>query len=112
MLRPNLDMLRAIFGLPGQNQNGNLHKTDCCKSVAPSSGEFRWRPAPRYVCERENTDFIMEENMQILKSHLWPEKLANIGLKYTKRCSIAHFGGVCFLRRVDLVNIFRKKIEI
>ena len=49
--------------------------------------------------------------MQILKSHFYPEKLANIGLEYTKRCAIATFWGVCFLRKVDLVNIFRRKLR-
>ena len=57
MLRPNSDMFRGIFGLPGpnQNQNAKLTVVMCCqivarKSVAPSSGDFRRRPAPRYVC--------------------------------------------------------------
>ena len=31
MFRPNSDKFRGIFGLPGQNQNESLHKTDCCK---------------------------------------------------------------------------------
>ena len=47
MFGPNSDTLRGIFGLPGQNQNESLHKTNCrkcCqivagKSVAPSSGD-------------------------------------------------------------------------
>ena len=25
----------------------------CCQSVAPSSGNFRWRPAPLYVCGQD-----------------------------------------------------------
>ena len=39
-----------------------------------------------------------------LKSHFWPEKLANIGPEYTKRCRIEIFGGVCFLRKVYFVD--------
>ena len=35
--------------------------------------------------------------------------LINIGLEYTKRCGIATFGGVCFLIKVDFVNIFIRK---
>ena len=30
MFRPNSDTLRGILGLPGQNQNERLHKTDRC----------------------------------------------------------------------------------
>jgi hypothetical protein len=43
-----------------------------------------------------------------LKAHFWPEKFTNIGPEYTKRCRIATFGGVYFLRKVDFVNIFMK----
>ena len=53
----------------------------------------------------ENVDFIIGENLKILKSHCWPEKSTNIGIEYTKRCGIATFGGVCFLRKVDFVYI-------
>ena len=38
-----------------------------------------------------------------------PENFTNIGLEYTKRCKIATFGGVCFLRKVDFVYIFMRK---
>ena len=31
MFMPNLDTFRGIFGLPSQNQNESLHKSDCCK---------------------------------------------------------------------------------
>ena len=34
MFRPNSDMLRGIFGLPGQNQNESLQKTDCCNVLS------------------------------------------------------------------------------
>ena len=34
MFRPNSDTLRGIFGLPGQNQNKSLHKTDCCNVLS------------------------------------------------------------------------------
>ena len=46
---------------------------------------------------------------EILKFHFWPEKLAKIGLEDTKSCAIATFGGVCFLRKVQFVNIFMRK---
>ena len=36
MYRPNLDMFRGIFGLPGQNQNESLHKTDCFNVLSVS----------------------------------------------------------------------------
>ena len=32
--RPNSDTFRGIFGLPGQNQNESLHKTDCCNVLS------------------------------------------------------------------------------
>ena len=57
----------------------------------------------------ENVEFIMGENLIILKYYFWPEKLTNIGLEYAKRCGIATFGGVCFLQKVDFVNIFMRK---
>ena len=47
--------------------------------------------------------------LKILKFHFWPEKFTNTGLEYTKRCGIATFGGVCFLRKVHFVNIFMGK---
>ena len=50
--------------------------------------------------------FYNEQKLKNLKSHFWPEKFTNIGPEYTKRCGIATFGGVCFLRKVDFVNIF------
>ena len=57
MFRPNSDMFRGIFVLPGQNQNESLHKTDCQivarKSVVPSSGNFRRQPALRYICGQD-----------------------------------------------------------
>ena len=50
MIRPKSDTLRSIFGLPGQNQNENIHKTDCynvlsyyCKDVC--SAIYRRFPA-------------------------------------------------------------------
>ena len=54
-------------------------------------------------------DFIMGENLKILKSNFWPEKYINMGPQYTKRCRIATFGGVCFLKKSWFVNIFMKK---
>ena len=65
MFRPTSDTFRGIFGLPEQNQNESLQKTDCCnvcqivdrKSVAPSSGDFRLQPAPRYVCGQDQEFF-------------------------------------------------------
>ena len=58
MLRPNSDMFLGIFGLPGQKENVSLQKLTMVmcrqivarKSVTPSSGDFRRRPAPRYAC--------------------------------------------------------------
>ena len=29
LFRPNSDMFKGNFGLPGQNQNESFHKTDC-----------------------------------------------------------------------------------
>ena len=61
-LRSNSDTFRGIFGLPGQNQNTSLQKkltvVMCCqivagKSLAPSSGDFRQQPAPRYACGQD-----------------------------------------------------------
>jgi hypothetical protein len=51
---------------------------------------------PIFRLVREYTDFIMGENMKILIFQFWPEKLAKIGLEYTKRCAIATFGGYVF----------------
>ena len=34
MFRPNLDMSRGIFGLPGRNKKESLHKTDCCNVLS------------------------------------------------------------------------------
>ena len=53
-------------------------------------------------------DFIMGGKLKKLKSNFWAEKFSNIGPEYTKRCRIATFGGVCFLRKVDFVNIFMR----
>ena len=49
--------------------------------------------------------------MEILKLHFWPEKYINISPQYTKRCGIATLGGVCFLRKMDVVNILMRKSE-
>jgi hypothetical protein len=43
------------------------------------------------------------------KSNFWPENYINMGQQYTKRCRIATFGGVCFLRKVEFSNIFMRK---
>ena len=51
----------------------------------------------------------MGESVKILKLHFWPEEYINISPQYTKRCGIATFGGVCFLRKKDFVNIFMRK---
>ena len=48
--------------------------------------------------------------MNFFKFHFWSENLANIGLEYTKRCTIATIVGVYFQRKVDLVNIFCRKL--
>ena len=50
----------------------------------------------------------MGEKLKILKSNFWPEKYVNMGPQYTKRLRIATFGGVCFLKKVDFVNVFMK----
>ena len=47
--------------------------------------------------------------MKNLKLDFWPEKYINISPQYTKRCGIATFGGVCFLRKIYFVNIFMRK---
>ena len=52
--------------------------------------------------------FYNGEKLKNLKSYFWPGKFTNFGPEYTKRCRIATFGGVCFLRKVDFVNIFMK----
>ena len=51
----------------------------------------------------------MGGNLKSLKFNFWPEKYINMGPQNTKRCIIATFGGVCFLRNVDLLNIFMRK---
>ena len=51
-------------------------------------------------------DFIMEGKLKNVKSHFWLEKFTNSGPEYTKRSRITKFGGLCFLRKVDFVNIF------
>ena len=45
------------------------------------------------------------ENFEI---PFWPEKFTNSCPEYTKRCRIATFGGVCFLRKVDFDTIFMR----
>ena len=47
--------------------------------------------------------------IKFLKSHFWPEKFTNIGPEYIKRCGIATFGGVGFIRKVDFLDIFMRK---
>ena len=54
-------------------------------------------------------DFIMGGELKFFKFHFWPEKYTNTGLEYTKRCGIATYGGVYFLKKVYLVNIFMRK---
>jgi hypothetical protein len=54
----------------------------------------------------------MGEKLKFLKSNFWLEHLTNIGPKYTKRCGIATFGGVCFLKKVDFFQYFHEKIMI
>ena len=53
----------------------------------------------------------MRENRKILKFHFLPEKRAISGLEHIKRCAIATFWGVCFLRKVNLLNIFMRKLR-
>ena len=53
-------------------------------------------------------DFIMGEKLKNFMSLFWPEKCTNTGLEYTKICGIATFGGVCFLKKVDFVDIFMR----
>ena len=53
--------------------------------------------------------FTMGDTEKFLKSLFWPEKLVNISPHHTKRCRIATFGGVCFLRKVEFVNNFMRK---
>ena len=52
--------------------------------------------------------FYIGGKLKKIKFHFWPEKSTNIGTEYTKRCRIATFGGVCFLRKGDYVNIFMR----
>ena len=54
----------------------------------------------------------MGENQKILQSHFLPTKFTIIGVVYTKRCGLATFGGVCFLRNVDFFQYFHEKIII
>ena len=51
-------------------------------------------------------DFIMGGKLKNLKSCFWPEKFTSIGPECARGCRVAAFGGVCFLGRVDFVNIF------
>ena len=59
--RPNLDMSRGVFGLPGRNKNEFYTKLTvvmCCqisarRSVAPSSGDFCRRPSPQQASEKD-----------------------------------------------------------
>ena len=37
MFRRNSDTFKGIFGLPGQNQNESLHKTDSCNVLSDCS---------------------------------------------------------------------------
>ena len=53
-------------------------------------------------------DFIIGGKQKIFKLQFWPEKFTNIGTEYIKRCRIATLGGVCFLGKVDFVNIFMR----
>ena len=57
-------------------------------------------------------DFIMGEKLKNFNFIFGQKKITNIGPEYTKRCRIATFWGVCFLRKVDLVNIFYEIIMI
>ena len=61
MFKPNSDMFRGIFGLTGQNKMKAYIKLTVVmrcqivarKSVAPSSSNLWWRPAPRYACGQD-----------------------------------------------------------
>ena len=50
--------------------------------------------------------------MKSLKFHFWPDKLAKIGLEYTKRCAIATFGGGMFSKKSSICLYFHEKIMI
>ena len=54
-------------------------------------------------------EFYNGENLKILKSNFWPEKYINMDPQYTKRCRIATFRGVRFLRNVYFLHIFIRK---
>ena len=51
----------------------------------------------------------MGKIVKFLKLSFWAQKSANIVLEYNKRCGIATFGGVCFLRKVKFIYIFMRK---
>ena len=61
MLRPNSDTFRGILGFLVKTKMKAYKKMTvvmCCqigarKSVAPSSGDFQRRPAPRYACGQD-----------------------------------------------------------
>ena len=74
----------------------------------PRCSEFRSKF--RVFCSitpnsEQNSEFgviknsVWGEKMKILKSNFWQEKYINMGPQYTKRCRIATFGGVCFLKK-------------
>ena len=77
MFRPYSDTFRSIFGLSGHNQNESLHKTVMCchivarKSVAASSGNFRRRTPPQYVCGQDQ-EFLRKKSFSkiIIIPHL------------------------------------------
>jgi hypothetical protein len=56
-----------------------------------------------------NNIFYIGQNSRIFEIDFFGPKSANIVLKYTKRCGIATFGGVCFLRKVEFIYIFIRK---
>ena len=57
-------------------------------------------------------DFTMGRNLKILKLTFWAENFTKIVLEYTKRCGIATFGGVCFLKKSSFSLYFHEKIMI
>ena len=57
-------------------------------------------------------DFIMGGKLKNLKSQFWPEKMANIGPEYTKRCKIATFGEGMFPKKSLFCEYFYEIIMI
>ena len=62
-----------------------------------------------YLVYKGKLWILNEAKPKKMKLTFWAQKSTNIVIEYTKRCGIATFGGVCFLRKVHLINIFMRK---